>query len=277
MLALSLLIPAAVAQDCPAESLSFQGFSTVLDQAEDAYADFDGVLFQETMDRAAFILPCLESPITPAEAARYHQLQGIRQFSAAEEERSAQAFAAARSAVPDSLLSEQLVPTGHAMRALYASIPLENGGTEPVPVPENGDVLMDGSPAESRPTSWPTVLQLQDAQGRVTNTTYLLPGDALPAYAGVLPEPPPLANIQWIKSKQQLRLLGGGTALALAAGGTYALGAYNAAIYEQDQPDWDIAAFRSHERKTNGLVLGSAGMGLTAMALITRSFLVVTW
>ena len=277
MLALSLLTPATFAQSCPSEAISAQDFSLILEQAETAYADFDGARFQEVMDRAAFALPCLDSAISPAEAARYHQLQGIRQFSAAEEERSAEAFAAARSAVPQLPLSETLVPPGHAMRELYASIPLENGGSELVPVPTQGTVLMDGTPAQSRPTSWPTVFQLQDAQGQVTDTAYLLPGDAVPTYEGILPEPPPLANIKWIKSKRQLRLLGGGTALALAAGGTYALGAYNAAIYEQDQPSWDSDAFRAHERKTNGLVLGSAGMGLASMALITRSFLVVTW
>lgn len=277
MLALSLLIPASFAQSCPSESISAQDFAEILDQAEAAFSDFDGALFQDSMDRAAFALPCLDSVISPADAARYHQLQGIRQFSAAEEERSAEAFAAARSTVPELALSETLVPPGHAMLELYASIPLENGGSEAVPVPTQGAVLMDGSPAQSRPTSWPTVFQLQDAEGQVTNTSYLLPGDALPAYEGVLPELPPLASIQWIKSKRQLRLLGGGTALALAAGGTYALGAYNAAIYEQDQPNWDSEAFRSHERKTNGLVLGSAGMGLAAMGLITRSFLVVSW
>ncbi|MFT5585270.1 MAG: hypothetical protein ACI9VR_002858 [Cognaticolwellia sp.] len=277
MLTLSLLIPASFAQNCPSESLSIQGFSTILDEAEDAYSDFDGVLFQDAMDRAAFTLPCLAVAISPAEAARYHQLQGIRQFSAAEEERSAQAFAAARSTIPDLPLSEELVPTGHAMHALYASIPLENGESERIPVPETGEVLMNGSSAQSRPTSWPTVFQLQDPQGQVSQTTYLLPGEALPIYAGVLPEPPPLANIHWIKSKQQLRMLGSGTVLALAAGGTYALGAYNAATYEQEQPTWDSEAFRSHERKTNALVLGSAGMGLAAMGLITRSFLVVTW
>jgi hypothetical protein len=277
MLALSLMTPVSYAQSCPSEALSAQDFSQILEQAEVAYADFDGASFQEAMDRAAFALPCLDSAISPEEAARYHQLQGIRQFSAAEEERSAEAFAAARSAVPQLPLSEALVPPGPAMQELYASSPLENGGSEMVPVPTAGSVLMDGFQAQSRPTTWPTVFQLQDAQGQITNTTYLLPGDAVPIYEGVLPEPPPLANIKWIKSKRQLRLLGGGTALALAAGGTYALGAYSAAIYEQDQPTWDSAAFRAHERKTNGLVLGSAGMGLASMALITRSFLVVTW
>jgi hypothetical protein len=149
--------------------------------------------------------------------------------------------------------------------------------TETVPTPVSGEVTLDGTPSLERPSELPTVFQLHDPDGHVTQTAYLLPGDALPVYDGVLPEPPPLASIGWIKSRRQLALLGTGLGLGVASGATYGMAAWSAAVYEQDQPGWNEGQLGQREQLTNGLVLGSAGLGLAAIGLATTSFLVVEW
>ena len=46
---------------------------------------------------------------------------------------------------------------------------------------------------------------------------------------------------------------------------------------QNQHPDWQAADFERQERKTNGLVLGSAGLGLASAAMLGTSFLVVEW
>ncbi|MED5374686.1 MAG: hypothetical protein VX899_26950 [Myxococcota bacterium] len=274
---LALLLMGATPPECSGVHVDNASFSTLLDEAERAYADFDNERFQTLMDDASFQVVCLEQVASPGMAAQYHQLQGLRQYGTAEEERAAQAFAAARSASPGQELPADLVPEGHAVRDLYGQIPLDSGARSLMPVPVSGQVLLDGTPATERPEDWPTLFQLQSAEGAITQTSYLLPGELLPSYPGVMPEAPPLARVGWIKTRRQLWLLSGAAATASLAGVSYGMGAWNAAIYEQQHPDWQAADFERQERKTNGLVLGSAGLGLASAAMLGTSFLVVEW
>ena len=164
-----------------------------LEAAEGAFAarDRDGVL--EHTQAAVDLLPCIEEPLTASDAARYHRVQGLRHYLAADEEGASAYFAAARFAQPDYKLPSSLVPMGHPAQQLYAGADSFAVATEAVAAPV-GSVTFDGRTTLERPATRPTIVQILNAGGAVLLTDVLEPGEPMPGYEAVSspdPEPEP--------------------------------------------------------------------------------------
>lgn len=176
--ALALGLPAAHAQDCT-EATTIGQLTKTLAAVEASWSAADEAGFLLRMEEAVLLLPCLDAPLEPAVAARYHQDLGLWLFASQEQELAKAAFAAARRVAPDQDLPAELAPEGHPVRKLFdASTPGDEA--QAAPQPATGQALFDGSPGE-RPTQDNTILQLE-ADGVASMTRYLRPDTALPEY-----------------------------------------------------------------------------------------------
>lgn len=263
LLLLLLAVPSAsLAADC-VERVDVEAFSARIGEAETAFGELRVPDFFRATDEAAFLLECLGQPVSLDVAGRYHRLQGLRLYVAQDEEEAVLSFAAARSVAPGLTLPETLVPPGHELRELYARFPLENGKTWRVPRPAEGRLLFDGQESTERPTTWPTVVQLEDGSGQVTETAWLRPRDAMPAYRIAAMEPGGKA-----RTPVKGALLGTGAVATIGAGFLYGLAAASAASFDQDHPDWTSEDLSRHRSRTNSLVLASAALGGAAVVTL---------
>lgn len=251
-----------------------------LSQAESAFSALDVERFTTTMDDVVYEIPCLSEPAEPALVAQLHRLQGIRQFVAHDDQRAAEAFAAARGADPSYQLPTWLVPDGHAIRDLYGRVPLDNGTFDPVPPPATGTLRFDGLEGSRRPTGWPTLVQLLDAQGRPLSTAYLFPGEAMPAYDAGKPAVTAVAGPEPAGRSRRgagLALVGATAASGLASGLLYGLAGANAADFERDHPAWDRADLVGQRARTNDLVAASGALAAVAAGCALTATFVVRW
>ncbi len=186
-----LVVSAAFAQ---CEQASLEDLHLRLEAAEAAFADRDrdGVL--EHSQAAEHMLPCVEEPFTAPDAARYHRVEGLRFYLAADEDQAQAYFAAARFAQPDYKLPTSLVPAGHPAQQLYDGADSFTTATEAVAAPMGG-LTFDGRSSLDRPATRPTIVQVLNEGGGVVVTALLEPGDPMPIYeqapAVVVVEPPP--------------------------------------------------------------------------------------
>lgn len=276
---LCLLAPlsASAADNCGSPVTSAD-LRVALDRAESAFSALDVERFTTTMDDIIYEVPCLAEPAQPALAAQLHRLQGIRQFVAHDEQRAAEAFAAARAADPSYVLPTSLVPDGHAIRDLYGRVPLENGSFDALPQPREGTLRFDGVAGNLRPTGWPTLVQVLDGDGLVAQTDYLFPGDAMPAYDADNHVATSVAAPSGRPGRRVGFTLVGATAVSgLGAGLLYGLASASAADFERDHPDWDEADLIGQRARTNELVLGSGALAALAAGCALTATLVVRW
>ena len=240
---------AACTQPAPAAALEQR-----MDAAEAAWVALDIAAFRSAADDLAAAVPCVAQPLDLAQAARVHRLQGMRAFVQSDTPRAELAFAAARRLEPGKPLAEGLAPANHPVRKHFSALPIDDLGEERVT--ESGRWVVDGRPAESRPTRLPTIVQLLDgSEEAVQRGWYLWPGEA-----PVLPEAG-AGSGRWFA-------LAGGISL-LAAGGSY-LGAVASESRYSDPatPRSELDGLRA---RTNGLVwtsasLVGAGLGVGAVA-----------
>ena len=270
MLALGLLAAAAAAPACPAP-LAVAVLDTNLGEAESAWGSMDVQSFNGVMDSVAISLPCLDSLVTPPLAARYHVLQGLRLYAAGEEGRAVLAFAAARWADRSATISLTLVPEGHALHELFASLPIDGADTERLPTPRGVRLVLDGTERSVRPRDWPTLFQIEDG---AVETVYLLPGEPTPVYPAI---DPPVDGLPFIHSKPQLVFLGTGVAAAAVAGVFYALAGSSAQTFEENQPSWDRADLEAQQAQTNTWVAASAVAGGVAVTSLTLGVVSGRW
>jgi hypothetical protein len=251
--------------------------------------------FQQAIQLIDGLIPCLMEPVDPGLAAFVHRMQGLGAFIGRDQDRARQAFAAARGLQPDYSWPEDLIPWGHPLLGLYQSFPLEGAAFEAVPPPAAGWVYLDGRPSEPRPREWPTIIQVSDAEGAIQLSTYLWPGDPLPDYAddtpvasvppkpvptSSVPEQPALANTvaatsTTVRTGPRAGLLASAGGAAVASGVLWALADRSGDQY------WDPATPQSDldraRRRTNGLVLASAGTGALALGTGVVAFLELQW
>ena len=94
-IAVWLTVADARAADCP-KPVAPADWGAHLDAAERAFSSLDEVSFDRTMEEAGLDLACLSAPLSPAQAARYHRLVGLRLYVRDDEASASLAFAAAR-------------------------------------------------------------------------------------------------------------------------------------------------------------------------------------
>ncbi len=238
----------AHAEDC-ASRLPAAALDARIDQAEAAWTALDLEGFRRAADDLSGALPCLQGPLDVDQAARVHRLQGMRAFVQNDTERAELAFAAARRLRPGEGLPAALAPAQHPIRKHFSALPIDDVGDTALDARFAWQV--DGREAELRPSRMPTVVQQRTADGAVSRSWYLWPGEA-PLVAA------PTGGIgRWLA-------LGGGVALA-AAGGTY-LGAVatERRYWSSDTPRSELDGLRS---RTNGLVWTSAALGAVGLGL----------
>jgi hypothetical protein len=258
---LLLLSLSAHAQDCAVSSTSAELVET-LQSAEAAWQSADEKGFLSKMEEAVIQLPCVNDPLEPALAARYHRDLGLWLWVSKQPERAQEAFGAAKRVDPGAGLPKELAPKGHPVRKMFdASEPADAAAAVPPPV--EGKVLFDGSEGE-RPTQVNTVFQLE-AEGLATLTSYLRPGTALPEYE-VYVAPPETGPKGW-------HFAVGAGALAAASGGLL-LGARSTHIeFTEQSPDngTDLDSLYAKNRalSTSSAILAGTAGALGVVAVFT--------
>lgn len=264
---------------CPAPTRA-AALEQTLARAETAFSELQVETFLEAMDEASYAVPCLVDVLDVGAVARIHRLQGLRQFVASEEARAVQAFAAARAADSTYILPSWLVPEGHMIRDLYGQFPLDNAAAERVPRPRDGAVRFDGVEGLDRPTRWPTLVQVQDANGVPVASAYLFPGDAMPAYPMLAAEPQDARARTGGEAPQRrarLALAGGSLAAGIAAGALYGLAAGSASDFDADHPEWDRADLVASRARTNSLVVASGSSAALAVGAGVAALVLLQW
>ena len=264
MIPLLLTLAIAHAADCLAPA-SPDAISAKFDAAEAAYKTLEVEVFSSSLDEAALMLPCLDVAVTPAFAARYHRMRGLRSSLDRDPARATQSFAAARVIEPDYSFPTSLIPEGHSVRSQYASLDVTAPETIPVREPIEGWLAFDGARGLTRPTGWPSIVQLYDAQGLVRSTDYLFPSDPLPAYKA---KPLPVSATARVPKplSPKLPLAIGAGVVGVGAGVLYALAASSAQEFNVYDESYTLDDMERMKGRTNGLVYASVGAGVLAVA-----------
>lgn len=173
----------AWALDCEAP-VPLGELEATLGEAEQAYVDFDDVLFRDKVNIAAgILLPCVGDALPAATASRFHQVTALHLFTIGDEANAALAIQAARAVDPDAELSTELFPDGTPGRQAWDAY--EPAPTHKVPEPRYGSIAFDGEHTRARPKQLPHIVQLFDESGLARTTNYLAPREPLPPYPAI--------------------------------------------------------------------------------------------
>jgi hypothetical protein len=151
--------------------------------AESAWANLDGEAFDQALDEAVLLLPCLAEVAPPSFAARYHRMIALRAWGARDVERATWSLTAARTLEPTYVFPPELLAPDHELSIAYRAITPGPGATRTPARPRGGALWFDGVGREE-PLDRATIAQIEAGDGSV-QTRLLRPGDPLPAYDAV--------------------------------------------------------------------------------------------
>ena len=275
-----LFLQAAFAA-CPATSGDLVASVEV---AEAAFGALDVAAFRAATNKVTAEANCLADSASRPVVARLHRIEGLRAFVDGDTARADQAFAAARAIEPAYVFPEALVPDGHPVRVRYTALPPQPGGTTALPSPTSGYLTVDARTSRDRPADRPTLLQVVGDDGGVRTSTYLWPGDPLPAYpasavaTGTSPPPtdtPRQAPRTAERKGPNLPLAVAAGASLAVAGGTMGLAASShAAYYADDARPAELEGLRA---RTNTFYLTSVGTGVLGVGLGVGAVLAGRW
>ncbi len=243
-----------------------------------AFADLDLVGFEAARDEAFRALPCLGEALTPAAAAGYHRVIAMDAFVAQDAAATEAAFAALLSAYPAWRLPSSVAPRGHPLRTAFeAAEARPSSGVVGLPVPLEATLLVDGRHTLDYPTDRPSVLQLLDAAGAVSWTTFHAAGEPAPDYVAA-PEDARAAYLEQAvilaptrRKPVELVITAAGLAVGSAALWATAAG-QERQFTDPTTPYGDLGALQA---RTNTLLVGAAALGAGAAA--TGAVAVVRW
>ena len=173
------ILGGAAQADCDAPATQAQ-LAGIAFEARAAFEAMDQAKFVSQMSQMRQVIPCLGEIIDPMGASTVHLLMGLDSFGQKDLEGSTLAFAAARSASSGYQMPESVAPAGHPLHAAFATVPVDNPETQDVSVRPGMTLYIDGKEATARPTAWPAVVQLTDADGTTQQTVYLSGADPIP-------------------------------------------------------------------------------------------------
>ena len=254
------------ATPCP-EPLTPDALTVQLEAAQRDLGDLDSDGFLDKTADLAQRLPCLAGVLTPPQAARLHQVFGLRAWLGRQTGDARAAFASSKASDPDYVFPFWLLPPSHELRDVYAEAEPDLAILPVLPA-KAGDLYFDGVPATVRPQLRPVVLQITDADGKVLTSTWLRPADGLPPYEATRPVLPPL-----IGSARTLRT---GLLTASVVGAVVAAGAYGTAGLANRgfNKARDRDGVFDNQRLANGMVITSGvGAGVAVIA-ISAAFVV---
>ena len=195
-LSLGLALSGAAQAACGAAPLEPAMFDRLITEAEAAFASADDEGLTASANGLVRRLPCLSGPITPAEAGATFRLLGLVAHIDRSRNEAQRDFAASRFADPTWDFPADTFPPEHPLRESWRAISTENPPMEVLTPPSEGQLLVNGVAATSRPTAWPAIVQWIDGAGKVRFTVLIRPRDILPAYPTaehpvVVDAPPP--------------------------------------------------------------------------------------
>jgi hypothetical protein len=167
------------------EPIPLDELARSLDEAEQAYIDFDDTAFRDQVNViSGVLLPCVGDPVAPALVRRTHTVIGLHFLAMGDEPNAELSLKAAHAAEPEARIDRRLIPEGHPADAWWAD---EEAAVKlrRVPEPRVGSVAFDGEHTRSRRAELPSVFQLFDETGRARATEYLGPRQPLPSYAAI--------------------------------------------------------------------------------------------
>jgi len=174
----------ALAVECQ-EPIPLDELARSIDEAEQAYIDFDDTGFRDQVNIiSGVLLPCVGDAVAPALVRRTHTLIGLHFLAMGDEPNAELSIKAAHAADPEARIDRRLVPEGHPADGWWAD---EATGEKlrKVPEPRVGSVAFDGEHTRSRRAELPSLFQLFDETGRARATEYLGPRQPLPSYAAI--------------------------------------------------------------------------------------------
>lgn len=276
---------AAHAGACP-DPVTVDQLGAYVELAEQKYEDLEEAAFLDLM-RSTLppSLPCLDAPIPPALAARYHWLVALHNL-APDEDAAYQAVLAAHAlaAHDDQRLLAALPEDGDAWR-LYRSVPAERTRHE-LTAPDAGGIRFDGIETLERPIDQFTIVQYTDPDGNVTLTRYLLLDQVLDPYPG--------SRTRDLRPARELGAAGGGGGfdaskpafkgtiigagvVGVAAGVVYGLAIVSKARFEDTSEPASLDDLQSQQARTNALGVTADGLAITAGLGVGAAFLVGTF
>lgn len=234
-----------------------------IDAAQASWADLEFETFVKNTDKIRGMVPCLSEELIRPHAARLHRFEGLRAFVDEDTEAAKAAFAASRTIEPNYRFPTSIVPEGNPVHEVYDAKEAREPAQETIGAPKEGRIQLDGSLSLQRNTDLPMVVQLFDDEGAVTTTTYVHPGEPLPAYDAL-----PIGasgGYNYDGTGKALRVpLGVGAALT----GVAAIGLYSVAVSKKskwnndDTPMDELDALR-----TTANTFGAAGIGVGVVAV----------
>lgn len=232
--------------------------------AEALAQDLSAGPFHEAAAVTEADVACLATAIPAADVPRYLRVLGLRAYMDHDNVRAAQAFAAARALEPSQAFLRDVLPEDNPFWTTYRALDVADGTYVDLPAATLGSVLLDGSPSGRRPAAWPTLFQYIGEDGIVRTTVLLWPGDALPNYPHAEPVDPTVVQKGKLPPHASRTALASGGVAGLIAGGLYVAATLSRQDYEGASSTNDVEQL--HDR-TNGLVIGSIGVGAIGLGL----------
>lgn len=270
LFALATLAEAGPLAAC-ARSWSTGDLVEAIASADQGTSRMDAASLLSSRDAVLARLACVNEPLTGAAIGAVHRVVATAASLEHQDVRIAPALAGMLAADPGYQLSLALYPEGHPIRGLlsHATILLRDSDTRPLITLPSGWLEVDGQHATGAPTARPAVVQEIDGEGRVVETRYLWPEDALGRWE------PTMATRAVKTHPRRVPFLVATAASVVATGVLYGAAATdNASFHDRavTRSDEELSALRN---TTNGLTVGWAVAGVLSVGLGVG--LVLTW
>jgi hypothetical protein len=266
---------------CPQRS-SPEMLDTVIQLAERSFQELNPEGFESATSAAHDVLDCVNKPLSPSLAARFHRLRGFEWFSVGEQATHVlEAFRASAIIDPAYTLPYTLVPAQHPLRHAYnaASSSLRDPRIS-ILMPQTGSLVVDGTPNQDVPSTRPYVFQIVNNEGKATSTSHVATGNLPPAYAIAEKKPArtkPLRSAPVTSATPHTsRTLAISSGVAALVGTVlYAVAAGHSKQFHDIETDYgELSALK---RQTNSLAVLSGALGGAAVGTGLSALVVGNW
>ena len=155
----------------------------ILEFASDTWAALDAEGFLASTSRLKEAVPCLEAPLSGRQAAEILRWEALGAFMERDPDAASRWFASARIVDPYFRFPAQVVPPGNPLSQVYDESASLSGAFSELRPPAEGALQLNGRLSLQRPDDWPVIVQITDAESKLTYTGLLMPGDPMPDYA----------------------------------------------------------------------------------------------
>jgi hypothetical protein len=181
----ALVLPAQASEVC-GTPFAARNLDAKIDAAEEEASLRDLARLGRLVEGIESSLPCLDTPIEPVQAARFHLLRGIHLWMDSGSQPAQPHFCSAIAVSPGIGIPLRLFPSGHGIhgsfeesRALCAENPMVQASVKELAgLPDGGALFFDGILSDGQPIHRPTIAQVS-VDGRIASTELLGAGEPL--------------------------------------------------------------------------------------------------